>query len=192
MNPHPVHPVTMLFVPDILNNDMFQEAWNQMPVVISARERRLFAPLLRRAWQTREEVFGWLRVLAQEWAENELSEGFKLALWLTIPYVAVPSSMLTENLGYLVDTRVYVHQTVAMPVHLALLRPLWVVEDDDRDACNLASLQCRLEETARNQKRLYEYIWRICGNIVRCNLLLTAGIHMLQQRAQTVRCVGWM
>ena len=56
MNPHPVHPVTMLFVPEVLNNDMFQEAWNQMPVVISARERRLFAPLLRRAWQTREEV----------------------------------------------------------------------------------------------------------------------------------------
>ena len=191
MNPHPVHPVTMLYVPEALNIGTFQEASNQMPVVISTRERRLFAPLLRRARQTREEVFGWLRVLAQEWAENE-SESFKLALWLTVPYMALPSSMLNEILGYLVDTRVYVHQTAAMPVQLAVLRPLWVVEDDDRDACNLASLQCRLEEKARSQKRLYEYVRRICGSIVRCNLLLAAGIHMLKQRAQTVRCVGWI
>ncbi|CAE7248235.1 unnamed protein product [Symbiodinium sp. CCMP2592] len=190
MNPHPVRPVTMLYVPEVLNLDMFQSAWNQTPAVISTRERRLFAPLLRRAQQSREEVFGWLRILEQEWAENE-SEELKLALWLTVPYMALPACLLTEILGHLVDTNVYVHQYAAMPVQLAVLRPLWVVEDDDdRDACNLSSLQCRLEETARNQKRLYDYVRRICGNIVRCNFMLAAGLHVLKQRARTVRCVG--
>ena len=163
-----------------------QLVWNMLPISIRAAERNYFAQPLLAIQQTRQETLAWLRVLLQE-IELHDAQRQDIKVWMTVPYLSLPSSCSAQVLEFLFPS---VLPTATTCVELVLQSPILILSDSDDDDFEFEDLRHDenfedLKSRSEQERKLLDQVRQMCSEFMCLNICACGHIHFLRHR-QTI------
>ena len=169
-----------IMVPWALLQQVLQ-VWQLEPLHLSQVECRASSAILLAAQSMRQSSYDWLRILCQEILSQTKQVETKRAM-MTLPYMNLPASIITNILSYLVCDEFMVLQYMSeVAVRVQVPRSIVCLQEGTRFQHRQARNELR--SRLRQESMLHNNIRAIVSDCMRRNLILASHIHILRSRA---------